>query len=86
MILLRKVRSSWHQPNILPLGDATINAAAALNAVKAKMDDYFTRCRLAAFDPRALEALDRQELEYLEIAARSYRNRLRSVRIPSLTH
>jgi hypothetical protein len=56
--------------NILPLGDATINAAAALNAVKAKIDDYFTRCRLAAFDPRALEALNRQESEYLEIAAK----------------
>jgi hypothetical protein len=34
------------------------------------MDDYFTRCRLAAFDPRALEALNRQESEYLEIAAK----------------
>ena len=38
---------------LLPLGDATAAAAAALAAVKAKIEDYFTRCRLAAFDPRA---------------------------------
>jgi hypothetical protein len=56
--------------NILPLGDATISGAATLNAVKAKMDDYFARCRLAAFDPRALDALNRQESEYLDIAAK----------------
>ena len=56
--------------HILPLGDATIKAAATLNTVKAKIDDYFTRCKLAAFDPRALDALNRQESEYLEIAAK----------------
>lgn len=33
-------------------------AHAALEAVRAKIDDYFARCRLAAFDPRAAEALN----------------------------
>jgi len=33
-------------------GTATENAAAALAAVRAKVDDYFARCRLAAFDPK----------------------------------
>jgi hypothetical protein len=56
--------------NILPIGDATANAAETLNSVKAKVDDYFARCRLAAFDSRALNALNRQETEYLEIAAK----------------
>ena len=37
-------------PTILPLGEATAAAAAAVKAVKAKVDDYFARCRLAAFD------------------------------------
>jgi hypothetical protein len=55
---------------ILPLGDKTAEAAAAFKAAKAKVDDYFARCRLAAFDQRALAALNRQESEYLALAAR----------------
>jgi len=57
-------------PEILPLGAATGAAYAALSAVRAKVDDYFTRCRLAAFDPRALEALNRPVAEYLDLASR----------------
>ena len=53
---------------ILPLGDAMAAAAAAFMAVREKVDDYFTRCRLAAFDIRALSALNRQEEEYIAIA------------------
>ena len=45
--------------NILPLGEATAAAAAAVNTVKAKVNDFFARCRLAAFDPRAVAALNR---------------------------
>ncbi|MFN3611731.1 hypothetical protein [Tepidimonas sp.] len=43
-----------------PPGDAQAMAAAlhAVDAVAAKVDDHFTRCRLAAFDPRAAVALD----------------------------
>jgi hypothetical protein len=55
---------------ILPLGDKTVDAAAAFKAVKAKVDDYFARGRLAAFDPRALAAVNRQESEYLALAAK----------------
>jgi hypothetical protein len=55
---------------ILPLGDKTAEAAAVFKAVKAKVDDYFARCRLAAFDQRALAALNRQESEYLALAAK----------------
>jgi hypothetical protein len=56
--------------NVLPLGpERTASAAAAVAAVKAKVDDYFGRCRLAAFDPRALPALNRNPDEYLPIAA-----------------
>jgi len=53
---------------ILPLGEATSSAAAAFLAVRDKVDDYFTRCRLAAFDLRALGAMNRQETEYIAIA------------------
>ena len=67
--------SDWHKKAesdkaVLPLGDATAAAVAAVKAVKAKVDDYFTRCRLAAFDPRASNALNREEKEYLALAAK----------------
>ncbi len=55
-------------PALLPLGAATAAAYRAFAAVRAKVDDYFTRCRLAEFDPRALGALNRPESEYLELA------------------
>lgn len=54
---------------LLPLGDATPAAVAAMLAVRGKVDDYFARCRLAAFDPRSITAVNRQEDEYLALAA-----------------
>lgn len=56
--------------DIAILGSATGAAVAALKAVRAKADDFFARTRLAAFDGRALAALNRSETEYLAIAAR----------------
>jgi hypothetical protein len=56
--------------DIAVLGDATDAAVAALRAVRAKAEDYFARCRLAAFDARAIAALNRQETDYLAIAAK----------------
>jgi hypothetical protein len=56
--------------NVPELGSATAAASSALRAVRPKVDDYFARCRLAAFDGRATAALNRQETEYLAIAAR----------------
>lgn len=56
---------------IWPMGQqATAEAYVAYDAVDAKIDDYFARCRLAAYDPRAQLALNRQETEYLLIAAK----------------
>jgi MFS family permease len=42
---------------VLPLGDGTAPAAASVQALRAKIDDYFTRSALAAYDPKAGEAL-----------------------------
>jgi hypothetical protein len=56
--------------DIAVLGAATGAACAAIRAVRPKVDDYFARCRLAAFDSRAIAALNRQETEYLAIAAK----------------
>lgn len=57
-------------PAVMALGPGTPAAATAIKAVKVKVDDYFARCRLAAFDARALGALNRQETEYLNILAK----------------
>ena len=57
-------------PAILPLGANTTAAVAAFRAVRHKVDDYFARCRLAAFDSRALLALNREEKEYLAVVAK----------------
>jgi hypothetical protein len=57
-------------PAVLVAGDATAAAYDAVKAVRAKVDDYFARTRLAAYDSRALSALNRQESEFLAIAAK----------------
>jgi hypothetical protein len=51
-------------PAILLLGASTPAAFAAFNAVKAKVEDYFIRCRLAAFDARAATGVNPGEKEY----------------------
>jgi hypothetical protein len=57
--------------NVFPLGrEGTAAAVAAIDALKAKIDDYFGRCRLAAYDPRTEAILNRKEEEYLDIAAK----------------
>ncbi len=48
-----------------------VKAAAAVRAVAAKADDYFARCRLAAFDPRAAAALNLKSFDYQTLAART---------------
>ncbi|MBK8980153.1 MAG: hypothetical protein IPM29_29990 [Planctomycetes bacterium] len=66
---------AWHAAadadaaKVLPLGAGTAAAVAALDAVRAKIDDYFARCRLAEFDGRALTAVNREESAYLAITA-----------------
>ncbi len=59
---------------VLPLGVNTEAAAGAVKAVKAKVEDYFARGRLAAFDPRAVNALNRDEKEYAALGAKDLTN------------
>lgn len=66
---------AWHKQAesdsaVMSLGANTSAAAGAFTAIKAKVDDFFARCRLAAYDARAIGALNRQEAEYLAIAAK----------------
>ena len=55
-------------PNILTFGDATSEAAEVFKAVRSKVDDYFTRCRLAEFDAGAVGPLNPSPEEYQALA------------------
>jgi hypothetical protein len=50
-------------PAVRVLGESTVDALEALEAVRAKVDDYFVRCRLSAFEPRARTSLDATDAE-----------------------
>jgi hypothetical protein len=55
---------------VMALGPGTPAAFDAVQAVRAKIDDYFTRCRLAAMDPRGAALLNRSDEELKVLAAR----------------
>jgi hypothetical protein len=58
-------------PAELPLGTGTLAAGEALRAVKAKIDDYYVRCRLAGIDPRAADALRGSDADLASLASRT---------------
>ena len=66
--------SAWWQEaeqdakNVLLLGRNTEAAKAAFDAIQAKVDDYFIRCRLAEFDQRAGEPLNPALSDYEALA------------------
>lgn len=53
---------------VLPIGEHTLEVADVWRAVRAKIDDYFMRCRLAAFDERATTHLNRDEKDFDALA------------------
>lgn len=56
-------------PVILPLGDATDNAYSTYLAVKEKIDDYFTRVEILAFDKSAESAVNATADQFAKILA-----------------
>ena len=56
---------------ILVDGDATATNVGILCAVKAKIDDYFTRCRLASFDAKYAEVGQKLDNEYVSLLKKS---------------
>lgn len=64
---------AWHKKasdnavEILFNGEETHAQARCLKAVKAKIDDYFTRCQLFSFDARFAEFGSQLEKEYLNL-------------------
>ncbi|HTJ46604.1 MAG TPA: hypothetical protein VL463_31075 [Kofleriaceae bacterium] len=55
----------------MPIGADTAAAFDAVDAVRAKVDDYFTRCRLAAFDPRAAALLMPSDAQLTALGAKA---------------
>ncbi len=59
-----KASQEWRQrgatdPAVFPLASVdTLDAFTAVQAVRAKVDDFFARCRVAAFDERARAAMN----------------------------
>lgn len=53
----------------LPAGASAGDAFAALQAVREKVEDFFQRCHLAAFDPRAANLLNGSEDDLKRIGA-----------------
>lgn len=56
--------------SILFLGESTLAAAGCWRAVRAKVDDYFVRCQMAAFDERAALPLNRSPEDYQQLAGK----------------
>lgn len=55
---------------IFPLGDITDGAYQNFLSIKSKVDDYFIRCRLAAFDTQSTEVLNLQVARVETITAK----------------
>jgi hypothetical protein len=62
--------AAWASSDAAPLGAGTAAALAAVKAVRTKVEDYFARCRLAAFDARATAAVNRAEADFAALAAK----------------
>ncbi len=62
------------EPELRVLGDASDRAAQLVADVAAKVDDWFTRCALAAFDPRSTGPLNRSEEDWVALAGRLLSN------------
>jgi hypothetical protein len=57
--------------NVLLFGETTDDIVALYESLKPKIDDWFTRQRLAEFDPRAADALNPAVADYQALAPRT---------------
>ena len=70
----------WHaagaseSADLHPLGENTAAAVAVFDSVQAKVDDFFVRCQLAAFDSRSAAALNPDASVYAVLANRAIGN------------
>jgi hypothetical protein len=65
---------------IAVLGEETGTACAAIRAVRAKVEDYFARTRLASFDGRSVVALNPGEADFVAAAGKDAKASAEAVR------
>jgi hypothetical protein len=77
-------RAAWlargKDPALNPLGPATAAAAPRWRRCGSKIEDYFVRCQVAAYDPRGADALAGQEAALIGLAQRALTGTDRSSR------
>lgn len=59
------------QHGVLSLGPDDEQAIAAISALRDKIDDYFTRVEMVAFDPRAASIMNADEAELARLSGRN---------------
>jgi len=55
---------------IMPFGDSTAEAFEVINTLKLKVEDYFVRCRLVAYDPHSADVLNNMASRFEAISTR----------------
>lgn len=63
--------TAWQAQANLPYGDDTVTVLANYQALNEKVTDYFTRCKLAAFDSNATNALNVSAEQFEAISSKS---------------
>lgn len=68
--------NDWHvgQVEVAPFAGDTPAAAALVASLRDKIDDYFSRVKLVAFDPRAAATVNGEEEELVRLSALSLAN------------
>lgn len=68
--------------SLLPLGDASTAAIATLTDLYGKIEDFFNRVSMAAFDPRAAAFMNGEEAELTRLAAQDLASTAEAARLP----
>jgi hypothetical protein len=63
--------AAWASSEAAPQGAGSEAAASALEAVRGKLEDYFTRCQISAFDARGGAALAGADADVAALAPRT---------------
>ncbi|MBI5575297.1 MAG: hypothetical protein HY896_02920 [Deltaproteobacteria bacterium] len=75
--------ADWHAagegPDIRPFGDETAACYGLFLSLRPRIEDYFRRCRLAAYDIRAASLLGPQDAEYLKLSSMDLGGSMESV-------
>lgn len=79
-------RSIEAQSELFPFGEATAACWEVLETLRAKLDDYFLRCRLAAYDEGTTAALNLQTERVAAISASDLLSRMDEIATYPLAH